>query len=205
MTDEQMHTRFGLIRHAPTIWNRDKRIQGHEDAPLTADGRNLCQDWGQVLQKIQWNRILTSDLGRARMTAEKINPFLGVPITQSPALREMDWGRWTGKTVEQIRKEVPEVLQQMESSGWYFCPPGGENRITVWKRCRQALQEAAGKWRGEAILVVAHEGVIKCLVYALKKRKFMPDEPAILKSGYLHWLESDGNRLRIVQLNAIAL
>lgn len=205
MTPEQMNTRFGLMRHAPTVWNRDKRIQGHKDSPLTGEGNDLCRDWGRVLELIHWNRILTSDLGRARVTAEKINTRLGVPIVQSPSLREMDWGDWTGKTIQQIKNETPGMLQQMESRGWHFRPPGGEDRLTVWERCRWILQETAGKWPGETILVVAHEGVIKCLIYALDQRKFMPDEPAILRSGWLHWLESSGDSLRIDRLNAVSL
>jgi probable phosphoglycerate mutase len=93
----------------------------------------------------------------------------------------------------------------MESRGWRFRAPGGEDRITVWERCRRALLEAAEKWPGETVLVVAHEGVIKCLIYALKEHKFTLDEPAILHSGYLHWLDSGEDRLRIAQINAIAL
>ncbi len=205
MVNDHLFTRFGLIRHAPTIWNRDKRIQGGKDSPLTTESMILSRDWGRALARYQWDRILSSDLGRAVSTAEQINTFLQVPIVRIPLLREMDWGEWTGKTIQQIKKETPGILHQMESAGWYFRPPGGENRIMVWNRCHQALVEAARRWYGKTILVVTHEGVIKCLIYHLKERKFLPDEPPVLHPGYLHRLMYSRNRLRIEHMNALKL
>ena len=66
MQDQNKITRFGLIRHAQTIWNREKKIQGHSDSPLTADGEKQALSWGQALAQFPWSRILASDAGRAR-------------------------------------------------------------------------------------------------------------------------------------------
>ncbi len=79
--------RFGLIRHAQTIWNREKKIQGHSDSPLTADGERQASSWGQILLRYSWDRILASDAGRALTTGERINAFLKIPGTTQPVLR----------------------------------------------------------------------------------------------------------------------
>ena len=71
MQDPYKITRFGLIRHAQTVWNREKKIQGHSDSPLTADGENQAGRWGMILQQYSWDRILASDTGRALETAKK--------------------------------------------------------------------------------------------------------------------------------------
>jgi probable phosphoglycerate mutase len=89
--------------------------------------------------------------------------------------------------------------------GWKFCPPGGEDRLSVWHRSHSALLEAADRWCGDTILIVTHEGVIKSLIYHLAGRRFLPDEPALLKSYNLHWLIFSNNDLRIEAVNALAL
>jgi probable phosphoglycerate mutase len=198
-------TRFGLIRHAQTDWNREKKIQGHSDSPLTADGKKQASSWGQRLLQFPWDRILASDTGRALTTAERINAFLKIPLETDPRLREQDWGQWVGKTIPQIRTEAPRVLDGQIRAGWGFCPPGGEDRRKVSARSQKALQEAAGKWPGDNLLVVTHEGVIKSLVYYLCGRKFLPSEPPLLKSYRLHWLVFDGHGLQIEKVNALGL
>jgi probable phosphoglycerate mutase len=198
-------TRFGLIRHAPTVWNRAKRIQGQLDSRVTAEGEILCKTWGRTLATQAWDRILSSDSGRAFRTAELINTVMDVPMTCTPLLREMDWGDWTGRTLQQIKAENPGTLREMEKAGWAFCPPGGEDRMAVRQRSQQALMDAAEKRASETILVVTHEGVIKCLLYGLLQRRFLPGEASILKAGYLHGLIYEEGGLRIEKINALKL
>ena len=198
-------TRFGLIRHAQTVWNREKKIQGHRDSPLTAEGEGQASSWGQRLLQLPWDRLLVSDSGRTLATAEKINSCLKIPLTSDSRLREQDWGQWVGKTVQQIESEVPQILTAQVDSGWDFCPPGGESRKSVLKRSQKALIEAAGRYRGDNLLVVTHEGVVKSLIYHLCGRKFLPGEPAILKSYQLHWLIHDQDGFRVEELNAMAM
>ncbi|UCF91410.1 MAG: histidine phosphatase family protein [Desulfobacterales bacterium] len=198
-------TRFGLIRHASTVWNLEKRIQGHSDSALTADGEKDAGRWGQGLRAYPWDRILSSDTGRARQTATIINSFLQVPLTTDARLREQDWGQWTAKTLAEVQMLVPLILAEQQKAGWGFGPPGGEDRRQVWERTQRALMEAAEKWRGETILVVTHEGPIKCLIYRLCGRKFLASEPPLLNASHLHWIVFDGQSLRIEAINALAL
>lgn len=198
-------TRFGLMRHAPTVWNLQKRIQGVEDSDLTDEGRDLAERWGRRLAEYPWDRILASDLGRTRQTAHLINGVLGVPIVAVPEFREMDWGRWTGKTLKAVKSEYGDRLADMEKDGWHFRPPEGESRYAVWQRVHEGLLRAAETWPGQTILVVVHEGVIKALVYRLCRRAYLPTESPILKSGFLHWLESREATLSLKKLNALDL
>lgn len=205
MKDKQIITRWGLIRHAQTVWNLERRIQGHKDAPLSSRGRRQAQNWGRGLKQFHWDRIYTSDLGRAMQTATLINKTLQVPLSPDNRLREQDWGAWTGKTEPQIQRNFPEYLKSQEQLGWEFCPPGGEDRNMVWARSQNALQEGAARWPGETILVVAHEGVLKCLLYRLSNRKFLPKDPPMLRPYHLHWLIHDGNKIKLEKVNAISL
>ena len=198
-------TRFGLIRHAQTIWNREKRIQGHHDAPLTPQGNRQARNWGLQLMKMNWDQILSSDMGRALKTAERINATLKLPISADPKLREQDWGLWTGKTKIELEREAPGDLAKAMSMGWEFCPPAGENRRQVWSRSLKALKFGAINRPGKTILVVTHEGVIRSLIYRLSGRKFLPTETPLIRTYHLHWLILDSTGLQIEEINALAL
>jgi broad specificity phosphatase PhoE len=198
-------TRFGVIRHAETQWNREGRIQGHADSVLTPKGRQDAGRWGDILKSRGWHRILSSDLGRALETAEVINTCLQVAVETDSRLREQDWGHWTGKTLAHIKVEGRQELDRQINAGWQFCPPQGETRLQLWRRSCAALRDAARKWPGQTILTVTHEGVIKALVYRLLKRNYMPCEPPLFKSPALHWLIVEGADLRIEQVNAMVL
>jgi probable phosphoglycerate mutase len=205
MQNQLRITRFGLIRHAPTCWNQEKRIQGHGDSPLTDEGKVQAAHWGRILEPFSWNRILSSDTGRALETAERINRVLNLPLTTDGRLREQDWGRWVGKTIAQIKSEAPQELAGQIRAGWDFRPPGGEDRQHVLKRSCRALMEAAAGWPGDNILVVTHEGVIKGILYHLCGRKFLPSEPPILKSYRLHRVACDTHGLKLEEMNAVEL
>lgn len=198
-------TRFGVMRHVKTEWNQEKRIQGHRNSPLTPEGRQQAKEWGVLLRNFSWNRIIASDMDRAFETAAIVNAFLQVPIIRDSRLQEQDWGEWTGKTLSMVKKELPGLLEQQEMAGWGFRPPGGEDRHTVWARSRKALKEAAEKWPGEQILVITHEGVIKCLIYGLMDREFLPKETSILSPWSLHRIEYENQRLQVEKINALAI
>lgn len=202
MRNDRGTTRFGLIRHAETTWNREKRIQGQKDAPLTPEGEQQAEKWGRLLKPFRWDRVISSDIGRAQKTAALVNASLDVPVSCDPRLREQHWGEWTGKTIPRIQKEIPRVPA---AGGWEFCPPGGESRHGVWERSQRAIREAARNWPGETILIVTHEGVIKCLVYRLCGRQFLSTEVPLLQSQHLHWLIHGRVGLRAGEVNALSL
>ena len=205
MTADASMTHFGLIRHAETLWNRQSRIQGHRDSPLTERGKKEADGWGLELSRIPWDRIVGSDLGRAVDTAGIINHHLQIPLETDPRLREQDWGQWTALSMAKVKYEEQYKLDEAKRTGWHFCPPAGEDRLSVWQRSHQALTTATKKWPGKKILVVTHEGVIRCLIYRLCKYSYLPGEPVPIEPRHLHWLSVNENGLQIHQLNALPL
>jgi len=199
-------TRFGLIRHGRTVWNREKRIQGWQDSPLTAKGEELVRQWAGELAPLDWELIVHSDLGRARRTAELINGHLGLECVAEPGLREQNWGEWSGLRLPELRKDKSVAVARQEAAGWAFTPPGGESREQVLARSRAALMRIHNRWPGRRVLLVVHEGVIKCLLYHLAGRLFLPNEPPLLDKGYfLHLLAWRENRPVLEKMHALAL
>lgn len=198
-------TSFGLMRHAVTEWNTLRRIQGQADSPLTTAGQSMALEWGKLLAGWGWHRILTSDLGRAGDTAERINRNLNLPVTADDRLREMDWGKWTGFSVSELKAAYPEQWAEQTALEWDFRPPGGESFRDVWHRSIAVLQEAAGAWPGENILVVTHEGVIKSIIYHKTTLSDLIANGQGLLPYHLHCLAFSNGQLSVERLNHLNL
>ncbi len=195
MSRHPPNCRFGVIRHAETVWNRAKRIQGQQDSPLSPRGKLQAERWACALGTLQWDRILSSDAGRAVETVRRINAHLNLPVVLDSRLRELDWGRWTAKTVAELRAEEGELVAAQERAGWDFQPPGGESRRSQLERCRHALLEAAGTWPGHTILVVAHGGIIRSLAHGLCGRPIAWTAGVGKQPYRLNWFSITDGRL----------
>lgn len=193
-------TTFLLMRHGLTTWNREKRLQGTFDVPLCEEGRDMARLWGKRLRERALDRILCSNLERARETARLANMFLGLEVQEDARLAEQDWGDWTGASKAGMAAMRDSVREQ-EARGFGFTPPNGESRARVLERAVAALSEVAGTHPDETVLVVTHNGVIKCLAHHLSGSPYMPGSRNILKSYRLHRLEHDGKALHLAQLN----
>lgn len=201
-----LNTYFGLIRHGLTQWNLEKKIQGSNDLGLCPQGVKQVQEWGKVLiNAVKWDRIAVSGLRRTWETAQIINQELNLPVEKDSRLNEQDWGLWNGKTYRGLMVEQPKELKYQMASGWRFCPPEGENRLTVWMRSINAFHDMAVRWPGQNILVISHKGVIKILVYGAMKKKFLPDEPSLIKPYHLHIFRWKKDGLEMGALNSLCL
>jgi probable phosphoglycerate mutase len=156
------------------------------DSPLSRHGRENLRDWAAYLAHYQWNRILSSDLGRAKETTAILNATLGLPVTFESRLRELHWGEWEGRTIKDIKDRHPAELEHQIASGWDFRAPGGESRREVLVRAKAALLEAASRRPRQKILVVCHQGIIKCLIFDILDTNFVPGESPSLDNNSLH-------------------
>ncbi len=195
------YTLFGLLRHGKTEWNEEGRIQGSGDSPLTTEGVEEIEQWGQFLLNFKWDRIISSPLGRTRQTSEIINNHLNIPLEFHNGLREQHWGDWEGVTKKIIHDEHTVELNRQVSLGWNFRPPNGESRKEVLSRVQESLLTIAKKYPTEKILIICHQGVIRSTVYHLSDRQFLPEEPKILSKRTLHLIAANKGTLTIDKLN----
>ncbi|MEZ5668225.1 MAG: histidine phosphatase family protein [Alphaproteobacteria bacterium] len=153
-------TRLVIIRHGPTAWNADKRLQGHSDIPLSPEGRAMVATWRlpEGLERLRW---VSSPLQRALDTAR----MLGAPddIVLDHRLREIGYGAWEGMTYAEVAADVGEDrLQAMQDAGLDYAAPGGESRRGFHDRLTGWLADVAVA--GAPTLAFAHQGVIRALV-----------------------------------------
>jgi broad specificity phosphatase PhoE len=135
-----------LVRHGETDWNAEGRLQGHTDRPLSDYGRGQARRLAEELEGEELEAIYSSDLARARETAEIVGERLGLPIALEPDLREKDWGTWEGlSAVERDRVEFV-----------------GESTEAHQERMLRALRRISERHPGNArILVVTHGGSMR--------------------------------------------
>lgn len=191
-------TVFYLLRHAETLWNRDKRIQGQWDSELHPDGHAAAEALAPQLVGLGFSRILSSDLGRAKSTTGILNLRLRLPVTLERRLREQHYGEWTGR----YWRDIPEADKAAAAAaGWEFRPFGGESRSDVRLRARHALTEAGRINPGRTLLVVTHQGVLKAVLYHLLGRPYTPDAPTAFDCNRLQRLVCEDGVLSVDTLD----
>ena len=148
-----------LARHGETEWNRVGRWQGNTDIPLSEVGRAQARKLADRLCTRGITEIFTSDLSRARETAEIVAARLELPVGLDAGLREVDVGDWAGRVVSEIERENPEGfrLWQDGRKGW----GGGESYEEMGERVIATVRRIAASHPEETVLLVTHGGSIR--------------------------------------------
>ena len=134
-----------LVRHGETDWNAEGRLQGHTDTPLNDYGRRQARTLADELAGEPIDAVYSSDLARARETAEIVGGRLGLTVVVDPGLREKNWGSWEGLT--------PAERERVEYAG--------ETTEDHRERTLRTLSAIAVRHPGERVLVVTHGGSIR--------------------------------------------
>ncbi|WP_262028087.1 histidine phosphatase family protein [Microvirga sp. Mcv34] len=148
--------RLILVRHGETLWNAERRLQGHADAPLSPRGIEQARRAAMFFAGGPApSYIVSSDLRRARHTAE----LLGfAEFSTDERLREMDLGDWAGQWIEQIEASDRGAYRDWRLG--LYTPPGGEEWLPFRERVSAAMHAAIDHADGD-VVIVAHEGVVR--------------------------------------------
>jgi len=196
-------TRVVLIRHGETDWNRDRRIQGQTDTPLSSLGRQQALAIGQRLKRERFTAIYASDLQRAWDTAQAIGQATLAERSDAPQpvadrrLREMDFGEWEGKTSAEIAASHPEAHARSKHRDADFRIPGGESFRDLYERTVAAVTSLVDAHPGGALCVVAHGGILD-MMYR-HTHAIALDQPRVfsLYNAAYNCLEHEGGRFRL--------
>jgi probable phosphoglycerate mutase len=176
-----------LVRHGQSTWNASGRWQGQADPPLSPVGEAQAAHAALRLTGTGLTGVVSSDLARARRTAEIVAEALDLGrVAVDARLRERDVGEWEGLTRPEIEERFPGLLAAW-GEGRIEAPPGGEPDPVLAARAGTALAALVrGSDAHERILVVTHGGVIRALDASLGSD---PTRPANLAG---RWFDADG-------------
>ena len=166
--------RLLLIRHAESVGNRELRLQGRTDFPLTTRGRRQADELAASLAERQVIAVYSSPIRRTLDTAEAIAGRLGLTVEVQAALQEYDFGEMSGLTWREIQERRPQLIEQLLSdSADYPDYPGEEGREPFRQRVCGALWAIAERHTGkEPVAVVTHAGPIAVFLLDVLQRGY---------------------------------
>lgn len=150
-----------IVRHGRTDWNDKKLVQGHTDIPLNLEGQNSAKELAKQFRNIKFDKVYSSDLLRAKETAEIIALEHKLAVETTKALRERNFGELEGKS-HAVSQEIDKLLDSLEDEIRYSYKFSSnmvmENDEEVMNRFITFLREIAVAHPGKTILVATHGG-----------------------------------------------
>lgn len=147
-----------VLRHGRTAWNATGRFQGQADIGLDERGLAQADRAAAVLAELAPSAIYSSDLSRARQTAEPLARACGLPVVTDPRLREIHVGTWEGLTIDEMLGLVDDDVKRAYLAGEDIRrSPTGETVAEVGERAGAALDEIGlAAPDGSTVVVVMH-------------------------------------------------
>ncbi len=191
-----------VVRHGETDWNRFERLQGQQDIPLNEQGIKqvvlLSKKWKE--ENIELKAIYTSDLLRAKLTAEIIGESLQVPIYIHQGLRERYFGLVEGKTIAEIQRVEPDFSTlRSEQYPHLLIESVAETKLRIVK----TIEEIRTKHLGEKIAVISHGGTITAFLRHILNEESFLNLSRLNNTGvtFLRW---ESNKWRLERYNDIS-
>ncbi len=195
-------TRFILVRHGQTEWNRVERFRGRADVPLNDTGLAQARATGvRIAGEWKVAAVYSSPLSRAVRTAEAIAAHFNLQVQVRPDLADIDYGQWQGLTPDEARARWPEEVE-----AWYSAPqdahiPGGETLAALRARAMAEIRELGSLHPGDTIVLAGHTVINRIMllgVLGLGNERFwrLRQEPCAI--NVFEW---DGFEFDLVSLN----
>jgi len=188
-------TTLYLVRHGESEANAAGRYAGQTDSPLTERGREQARAVAEALRDVHLDRVISSDLSRARDTAEEIAREHGLAVEVLAELREIDVGEAAGRTIEDTRQRFDW------GPGRFVQWPDGESLEQVRDRVVPATQRIVAQSSGKTVCIVGHGGVARVLVsHFLGLLPTLYQHHAPTQNTNITIVRTDGTTYRVEQL-----
>lgn len=201
------YTTFYIVRHGETEWNVQGILQGHNDSKLTEKGMMQAAALKEKLQQVMFDAVFSSDLLRAKRTAEIITLDKKLAITTTKLLRERAFGKWEGKPYSIFTNELQHLLKEFtnlsDAQKATYKYPDMETDEEIMIRFITFLRETAAAYPLKTILVVTHGGMMRSLLIHLGFGTHDSlSHNAISNSAYFQ-LQSDGIEFKVTETSGI--
>ena len=158
-----MTTRLCIVRHGETAWNAEHRVQGQLDVPLNAIGQAQAIAASKVLSQEKFDAIYSSDLSRARQTAQQTARMFSLGIVEERDLRERHYGIFERLTYAEVKVRYPEDYARFEARDPEYAFRTGEALKDFSARSISILTKIVEVNSGKSVLVFTHGGVLDML------------------------------------------
>jgi broad specificity phosphatase PhoE len=188
-----------LIRHgqcdAVGRWLAGRR----EGVPLNAVGRREAEELSRALRWLPITAVYSSPLERSLETARPLARDHGLAVNTREALTDIDFGHWTGQTLEELAAlETWHAFNQDRDGA---CPPGGERLRDVQRRIVDELIGMARQHPGEMVAIVTHAEPIRCAIARFERRSLNEVMALEISPAHVSTVGLDGNLQRVLSIN----
>jgi probable phosphoglycerate mutase len=193
---------FYLLRHGETEWNAQNRFCGRTDVPLSEAGRRQAKSLAERLKAFPFEALYSSPLKRAFETARLISESVGLQPIPDQRLVELDYGRWEGKTLAEIRENDPKTFSAWDADPAHVAPPGGESGLEAQQRIVSFLDFLAAKHPQGQVLVALHKTVCRlaiCHVLGMSPSEYR--RRLILNNAALSIIQSQSYGWQLITFN----
>lgn len=157
-----------LVRHGETDGNAQQWYQGKTDVPLNAMGIAQAECLSRFLKDVHFDAVYSSNLIRARRTAEIVAQPHGLTVEPYAELQEIDFGAWEKHTYKEITEQWPGEIEAFYDSEGLLRAHGGESFCEVRQRITTKTRELLSRHKdGDTVLIVSHGAAIRCLLFGL--------------------------------------
>lgn len=183
--------RLILVRHGQTEWNADGRYQGQSNVALSDMGRKQAELLADRFPVKTLDAIYSSDLDRARETAECVGKKLGVSVRPEKAFRELSFGDWEGLNYQEISSRWPEEAGKLFTAPDELAIPHGETFQELQKRALDKIKSIYNVNIDKTVAVFAHGAINKTILAGLMH----------IPLHYLWSLRQDNTAVNILRLD----
>lgn len=160
-----------IVRHGETTWNKDKRLQGRTNIPLSPYGRKLAVKTGEALKNTTIDKIYSSPLDRAVETATLIRGERDIPLQKDERIIELNFGEYEGRTVTELNEDKNSDFKYFFGQPELYKP--GERGESLEELCTRAkdfmrneIEPNEKSW--ERVMIVAHGAMNKAIMTYVK-------------------------------------
>lgn len=157
-------TRLYLIRHGRVADGHTDRYHGHNDIPLSPEGKRQLVELARQLKKVPLAAVFASDLTRSRDGAACLCAGRGLEVQVVPEFREIHFGVWEGLTFAEIAARYPQELESRLRDLAGYRIPEGESLLDVQRRVLPRLKEILAEYPGQSLALVAHAGINRVIL-----------------------------------------
>jgi 2,3-bisphosphoglycerate-dependent phosphoglycerate mutase len=190
-----------IVRHGETEWNERHIVQGQSDIPLNKKGIIQSEELGKKLKNISFAAVFSSDLIRAKRTAEIIILEKKLAVVTTKALRERLFGRFEGKHLSELKKALGRLMIVSKKKQEKLSLNDVENDEQIVARLIPFIKEVAVAYPGKNVLMVTHGGLLRAFLAHLGFK--IPESSGVnpLKNTGYFVLESDGLEFLVKENN----
>jgi broad specificity phosphatase PhoE len=195
MSRQAPNTILYIVRHGETEANTGKIMQGQIDSPLTKNGIAQVKNLAAKIKHVRFKAAFSSDLLRAKRTAEMVLLDRKLAVVTSKALRERHYGRFEGRLKAEYENELKHLLEKRNKLSWkerlnFRLEEDIETDGEIIARFITFVREVAVAYKGKNVLIVTHGGIMR--IFLIHLGFITPQQTvSVGNTGYVK-IESDG-------------